>query len=45
MPALDLTSLGGFGAFLAAWGNWVGLLAFVVLGLWVYWDAHKEIAA
>jgi len=45
MSTLDLTALGGLGAFLAAWGNWLGLLAFVVLGLWVYWDARKETAA
>jgi len=45
MPALDLTALGGLGPFLAAWGNWLGLLAFIVLGLWVYWDARKETAA
>jgi len=45
MPALDLTAVGGFGPFLAAWGNWLGLVAFVVLGLWVYWDARKETAA
>jgi len=32
----DLTSWGGFGAFLAAWSNWLGLGLFLALGLWVY---------
>ena len=32
----DLTTLAGIGAWLAAWGNWLGLLAFVLLGLALY---------
>lgn len=32
----DLTALGGFGALLAAWSNWLGLALFAALGIWVY---------
>jgi hypothetical protein len=32
----DLTSLPGLGPGLAAWGNWLGLLAFTLLSLGVY---------
>src|SRR5262245_3606402 len=42
VPTLDLTTRGAFGAFLAAWGNWLGLLAFVVLGAWVYLTGRRE---
>jgi putative OPT family oligopeptide transporter len=45
MKLLDLTTRGGFGRWLSAWGNWLGLFAFVVLGIWVYYDARKETAA
>jgi putative OPT family oligopeptide transporter len=45
MPTLDLTTRGAFGGGLAAWGNWLGLFAFVVLGIWVYHDARKETVA
>lgn len=37
----DLTRLGAFGAFLAAWGNWLGLLAFFALGAFVYLASLK----
>jgi uncharacterized oligopeptide transporter (OPT) family protein len=45
MQFLDLTTRGGFGGWLAAWGNWLGLLAFVLLGIWVYYDGRKETVA
>jgi putative OPT family oligopeptide transporter len=32
----DLTSAGGPGAWLAAWGNWLGLAMFLALGAFVY---------
>lgn len=32
----DLTSAGAFGAWLDAWGNWLGLAMFLGLGLFVY---------
>jgi uncharacterized oligopeptide transporter (OPT) family protein len=28
--------------WLAAWGNWLGLLVFLGLGAWVYWDSARE---
>jgi putative OPT family oligopeptide transporter len=39
MSHLDLT---GGGGWLADWGNWLGLLAFVVLGTLVYLDGRRE---
>jgi len=41
----DLTTTATFGPWLAAWGNWLGLLAFILLGLGVYWDSRRERAA
>jgi putative OPT family oligopeptide transporter len=40
----DLTGVAalGLGPWLAAWGNWVGLAVFVLLGAGVYWDGHRE---
>ena len=40
----DLTSVTAFGLgpWLAAWGNWVGLAVFVLLGAGVYLDAKRE---
>ncbi len=38
----DLTKAGDFGAWLGAWGNWIGLVVFVALGLWVYRDSKRE---
>jgi hypothetical protein len=32
----DLTAAGGLGAWLGAWGNWVGLAMFLALGIFVY---------
>jgi putative OPT family oligopeptide transporter len=42
---LDLTTGGVLGALLAAWGNWLGLLAFLALGTLVYLDGRREKAA
>jgi len=38
----DLTAWGGFGAWLAAWGNWIGLAVFVILATAVFLDARRE---
>jgi putative OPT family oligopeptide transporter len=38
----DLTAAGAFGAWLAAWSNWLGLAVFLGLCLWVYWDSWRE---
>ncbi|QQR73828.1 MAG: oligopeptide transporter, OPT family [Holophagales bacterium] len=38
----DLTTFGGLGAWLGAWGNWLGLGLFLALGAWVYWVAWRE---
>jgi putative OPT family oligopeptide transporter len=38
----DLTHGGAFGAWLAAWSNWIGFAAFGLLASWVYWDARRE---
>ncbi|HSM50720.1 MAG TPA: OPT/YSL family transporter, partial [Thermoanaerobaculia bacterium] len=37
----DLTALGGFGALLAAWSNWLGFVLFGALGVWVYLVARR----
>lgn len=36
----DLTRL--LGPWLESWANWLGLGVFVLLGLGVYWDSHRE---
>jgi len=40
----DLTRIAalGLGPWLAAWGNWIGLLVFLLLGAGVYWDSRRE---
>ena len=38
----DLTRAGAFGGWLAAWGHWIGLVAFVTLAAWVYWVSKRE---
>ncbi len=38
----DLTQLPGLGAWIAAWGNWTGLLVFLLLGLGVYWYSRRS---
>jgi putative OPT family oligopeptide transporter len=43
----DLTTVAtlGIGPWLSAWGNWIGLATFLLLGAGVYWDARREKAA
>ncbi|HUD73108.1 MAG TPA: oligopeptide transporter, OPT family [Dongiaceae bacterium] len=41
MDWLDLTRLGGIGPLLSAWGNWLGLAAYLLLGLLVYLDGRR----
>jgi putative OPT family oligopeptide transporter len=38
----DLTKLRVVGGFLESGGNWLGLIMFVLLALWVYQDARRE---
>jgi len=38
----DLTTIGGVGPFLGTWNNWLGLVMFLLCGLGVYWDSHRE---
>ena len=40
----DLTRIGalGIGAWIDAWGNWLGLGVFLLLGAAVFWDAWRE---
>ena len=42
VPDLTRVAFMGMGAWLSAWGNWLGLGVFLALGAWVYWDARKE---
>lgn len=37
----DLTAVAGLGPWLLAWGNWLGLLMFLLLAALVYWDAKR----
>ncbi len=38
----DLTAAKGIGGFLASWGNFNGLAAFLLLAGWVYWNSRRE---
>lgn len=38
----DVTAWGGFGAFVGAWGNWIGLAVFLLLAWGLYWDSCRE---
>ncbi len=38
----DLTALPGIGAWLSAWGNWLGLTVFLALGAFVYFSSKRE---
>jgi putative OPT family oligopeptide transporter len=38
----EITHLGGFGVFVGAWGNWIGLVVFLLLAWGLYWDACRE---
>jgi putative OPT family oligopeptide transporter len=38
----DLTKVAGIGQWLSEWGNWLGLVVFLGLAAWVYWDSRAE---
>ncbi|MBK9376064.1 MAG: oligopeptide transporter, OPT family [Holophagales bacterium] len=38
----DLTAVPGIGAWLSAWGNWLGLAVFLALGAFVYFSSRRE---
>jgi putative OPT family oligopeptide transporter len=38
----DLTRMGGFGSWVGAWSNWLGLTVFLLLALGLYLDARRE---
>ena len=38
----DMTTWGGFGVFVGAWGNWIGLTVFLLLAAGLYLDACRE---
>lgn len=42
VPDLTTKAFLGIGPFVQAWGNWMGLLAFILLGLAVYLDSRRE---
>jgi hypothetical protein len=42
VPDLTQVAALGLGAFLEAWGNWLGLIVFLLLGAALYWDAYRE---
>jgi putative OPT family oligopeptide transporter len=42
IPDLTRVAFLGAGAWLEAWGNWLGLGVFLLLGVYVYWDARRE---
>ena len=41
---LDLTTLPALGPWVAAWGNWNGLVLFLLLGIGVYWHSRRAAA-
>lgn len=42
IPDLTQVAFLGVGAWLQVWGNWLGLVVFLLLGVYVYWDARRE---
>ncbi len=40
----DLTTLPALGPWVAAWGNWNGLVLFLLLGIGVYWHSRRAAA-
>jgi uncharacterized oligopeptide transporter (OPT) family protein len=38
----DVTTWGGLGTLVGAWGNWIGLIVFLLLAWGLYWDACRE---
>jgi putative OPT family oligopeptide transporter len=45
VPDLSAVAALGLGPWLQAWGNWIGLLVFVLLATGVYLDARREKAS
>jgi putative OPT family oligopeptide transporter len=42
VPDLTKVVFLGMGAWLQSWGNWLGLLLFLALAAYVYWDSARE---
>ncbi len=42
VPDLTKAAFLGMGAWLDSWGNWLGLVVFLLLGAYVYWDSQRE---
>lgn len=42
VPDLTHVAMLGIGTWLGNWGNWLGLLVFLLLCSFVYWDSRKE---
>ena len=42
VPDLTRFAALGLGPWLAAWGNWIGLAVFLLLGAGVFWDSWRE---
>lgn len=38
----DMTKVAGIGTWLETWGNWTGLIVFVLLAAGLFWDSHRE---
>jgi putative OPT family oligopeptide transporter len=38
----DLAQAPGLGVWIAAWGNWTGLVLFLALGAGVYWQSRRQ---
>jgi hypothetical protein len=38
----DLERTPGLGPWIAAWGNWTGLVLFLALGAGVYWQSRRQ---
>ena len=42
VPDLTRVATLGLGPWIEAWGNWIGLAVFLLLGAGVYWDSWRE---
>jgi putative OPT family oligopeptide transporter len=42
VPDLTKAAFLGIGAWLESWGNWLGLVVFLLLGAWVYGASYRE---
>ena len=38
----DLTTAGGLGPWITSWSNWSGLVLYLVICGWMYWDSCRE---